>query len=250
MRLRFPLAAALLLTALPLLQACSKSGSDAPATSLADAQNPANAAEQIRQRAEAERQAQLPKADPATPASAYVALSSGEQLMYLYYAVSGLPLPLDELAEQLSRDYRATQDQFRRQDILKALEPRIRAAVDAAKQQRYVIWEADGQVIEAYDFARKQFPVNEGYWKGNSSSYFTNLHQYQISFQGPLQALPVADEAQARLIEEKRSKYQPMRLRVYAFVQDADLNQKQLKSQPLKLELLDGRGTVLARHPG
>lgn len=247
-RLRLAL---LSLAALALLQACSKgtpaAPEGAPPPSLAEAQNPAKAAEQVQQAAAAQRAAQLPQANPATPDSAYLRLDSGEQLMYLYYAVSALPLPLPELAEQLSQDYRQTQDQFKRQDIQKALEPRIKAAVATAAQQRYVIWEADGNVIDHYDFGRKQFPLNEGYWKGTSRSYFNDNSRYQISFTGAIQALPVPDEAQARVIEEKLGKFQPLRLRVYAFVQDADLNNKLLKAQPLKFELLDNKGAVLAR---
>lgn len=246
---RFPLtlmtAAAL---SLGLLSACGKkdttpaAAGDAP--SLADAGNP----ETLKKAAEAQRVAALPQANPATPAEAYQTISSGNQLMYLYYAMSSMPADMGQIAETLSQDYRATQDQFKRQDILKALEPRVKAEIAAAGAHRYVIWEADNQLIDHYDFERKRFPVREGFWKGNMRFFFHDNGRYQISFTGveKLQSLPVADEAVAREIEDKVNKYGALTLRVYAFAQDADLNDKIVKSQVVKLELLDKKGKLLA----
>lgn len=231
--------------ALGLLAACGKKDdSSAAAPSLASAQDP----EALAKAAEAQRAAALPKADPATPASAYVGLDSGTQLMNLFYAVSGMPPDMDQIAQSLSQDYRSTQDNFKRQDILKVLAPRIKADIAAAGQHRYVIWEADNQLIEHYDFERKRFPLKPAFWKGEGNFYYNDNSSYKISFKGEekLQSLPVADEAVAREIEAQVDKYQALRLRLYAFAQDTDLNTKTVKSQTLKLELLDNKGRLLA----
>lgn len=234
------------LVAISLLAACGKKDDAAPAAapSLASAQDPGVLAKA----AEAQRAASLPKADLATPTSAYLSIDSGKQLLDLFYAVSGMPPDMDQIANSLSQDYRATQDNFKRQDILKVLTPRIKTDIAAAGQHRYVIWEADNNLIEHYDFEHKRFPVKPAFWKGESNFYYNDNSQYKISFKGveKLQYLPVADEAIAREIEALVDKYQALRLRLYAFAQDADLNNKTVKSQTLKLELLDNRGRLLA----
>lgn len=56
----------------------------------------------------------------------------------------------------------------------------------------------------------------------------------------------MADENLAREIEDKVNKYDALKLRVYAFAQDADLNAKLVRSQVVKLELLDRKGRLLA----
>lgn len=181
--------------ALTMLAACGKKDEAAAspaAPSLAEARDP----EALKKAAEAQRVATLPQADPAAPAAAYKLIDSGNQLMYLYYAVSGLPADIGQVAERLSQDYRATQDGFKRQDILKVLEPRVKAEIAAAGEHRYLIWEAEGNLIEHYDFERKQFPVKEPFWKGDSRFYYNDNSSYQISFGGAekLRNLPVADE--------------------------------------------------------
>lgn len=248
MTFRFSALALASLLALPSLVACGKkdeAAAAAPAApSLADARDP----EALKKAAEAQRVATLPQANPATPAEAYKLIDSGNQLMYLYYAVSGLPADMGQVAERLSQDYRATQDGFKRQDILKVLEPRVKAEIAAAGEHRYLIWEAEGNLIEHYDFERKQFPVKEPFWKGDSRFYYNDNNGYQISFGDgeKLRNLPVADENLAREIEDKVNKYDALKLRVYAFAQDADLNAKLVKSQVVKLELLDKKGRLLA----
>ena len=86
------------------------------------------------------------------------------------------------------------------------------------------------------------------FWKGESNFYYNDNAFYKISFSGEerVRGIPVTDEVAARAIEDKAGKYGALRLRVYAFVQDADLNSKTLRSQPVKLELLDKQGQVLA----
>ncbi|WP_343628374.1 hypothetical protein [Roseateles sp.] len=233
---------------LGLLTACGKQDAattpGAQAPSLAAAQDPAALAKA----AEDKRVAALPKADAATPVDAYRAIDSGNQLMYLFYAVSGMPPDMEQIAERLSQDYRATNDSFKRQDILKVLAPRVQSEIAAAGGHRYVIWEADNDVVDHYDFERKRFPVKPPFWKGESNFYYNDNAFYKISFNGDerVRGIPVADEAAARAIEDKVGKYGALRLRVYAFVQDADLNSKTLRSQPVKLELLDKQGKVLA----
>jgi hypothetical protein len=243
-----PLLALSAVFSLSQLAACGKqtdSGTThADAPSLSTAQDPAALAKA----AEAQHDAGLPVADPSTPASSYINIDSGNQLMHLFYAVSGMPPDMSEIATHLSQDYRATQDSFKRQDILKVLEPRVKSDIADAGKHRYVVWEANANLIEHYDFERKLFPLKPAYWKGESNFYYNDNSYFKLSFKGveKLRSLPVSDEALAREIEDKVNQYDALRLRIYAFVQDTDLNAKMLKSQTVRLELLDKKGRVLA----
>lgn len=53
------------------------------------------------------------------------------------------------------------------------------------------------------------------------------------------------EEAKARLIEEKRSKYEQLDLVVYVYAQDADLNNNYVKTQVMHIALLDSQGNEL-----
>jgi len=238
----------LLLAALLFLAACSdKSATDPakPAPTLADIRSGASQQQAI----EAARRAVLIKPDAALPDSAYQKVDSGDQLMYLFYAVSGLPADMDKIANALSQDYRSTSDGFKKQDIVKSLQPRVATEVERAKQQRYVIWETDDTPIERYDFARKVFPVRPVFWDGNNSFYFYNNSNYHLSFAGEeaVRALKVEDEGTARQIEGQLAKGQRMRLRLYVFAQDVDMNSNTVKAQVVRIELLDPQGHALLR---
>ncbi len=234
-----------------VLAACSDKTPNAdtarpsPTPTLADIRSGASQQQAL----EAAKQATLAKPDPSVPDSQYQKLDSGDQLMYLFYAVSGLPADMDRIAGALSQDYRSTSDGFKKQDIAKSLQPRVASEIERAKSARYVIWEADDQPVDRYDFNRRIFAVHPGYWDGGNSFYFNNNGNYRISFAGPdaVRAFKVDDEATARQIEAALSKFQRLRLRLYAFAQDVDMNSNTVKAQVVRIELLDPSGAVLAK---
>lgn len=239
-----------ILTLCCLLGACSKQDTPptaaGPAAALPNPQDP----QSVQQAQQVAHAAALPQPDAAVPLDQYVTIKSGEALMYLFYGISKMPPDMNAVAEQISADYRMTSDQFKRQDMLKVLTPRIQASIAEQGQHRYVIWEVEGDVLEHYDFNAKRFPIKPVYWNGNSRFYWNDLSQYQISFTAPdaLHDLQVADEALARDVEGMLSKYQPMRMKLYAFVQDTDLNSKTLKAVITHVELLDRNGRLLIKQ--
>ena len=237
--------------ALPLalaltLGACSKKDENpaaapaAQAPGLAELKNPATVAKVA--------ESTLPKGDPATPLNAYRKIDSGHQVMFLYYALSNMPVPYEDIAQVYSPDYSRTSDSFKRNDIVQALKPRVDQEITSAKSGRYVMLEQqDNSLLQRYNFEKKSFGVNE--YSGNDRyTYFNDNSQYTLATTNGSQfaSFPVSDETKARKIEGYLSKYTQLRLQTYAYVQDADPSQRRIKLQVMKVRLLDPSGEVLA----
>lgn len=244
---RRPLAAVLALALLAGLAGCKdKAPADAAAPAapnLTDAAQPAAMAEQAKEAA----RANLPKGDPNTPAGSYVDIDSGNQIMFAYLGIAGMPIDYNEVAGNYSRDYLTTSDEFKKNDLLKALKVKIDAGVAQAAQQRYVKLEISDSVGK-YDFEKKAFPLDSSIWEKGSYRYFGDNSNYKIGFNNgaSFRYLNVPEEDKARVIEGLRSKYESMRTVVYGFVQDADVSKKVVQAQILRIELLDKNGNVLA----
>lgn len=194
--------------------------------------------------------AALPQADASVPVEKYVPLTSGNQLMFMYYGLSNMPVDYEKVASIYSRDYRATSDAFKKQDILKALTPRIDAEIAKAKELRYYQVEFDAN-LGSYDFNAKGFPVDNSIGP-DSYGYFSDNRDYRYSFTNgdKYKLLKVEDEAKARqieaLVENYRRDYRRrMRLVYYAFAQDADPGNMQINSQIVRIKLVDDRGGEL-----
>lgn len=187
----------------------------------------------------------LPKADVTTPLTVYRKIESGNDLMFLYYALSSIPPEMDKIAERYSSEYRQSSDAFRKKDILKAIEPRIVEEISKAKTQRYFTYEID-QGLTHYDFDKKEFRLSNGL-SANSTWYFNDNSSYQVQFGNAdaFQALSVTDEALARDIEKAVGSYHRFTLLVYAYAQDVDFNDTHIKAQVVKVKLLDRQGKEL-----
>lgn len=235
-------------TAFAGLAACSRSSdtqqaatpATQPAANIADLTSPAGQ-KQIAEKA-------LPVGDASRALTEFRTVDSGNEVMFLYYGLSNLPADYDKIAQSYSRDYQTTSDSFRKQDLLKALKPRIDAAIAAAKDSRYVVLSAQGASLEAYDFSRKGFQVTNVAQSGSYQYFFDNSN-YTIEYTNGADHtfIKVDDEASARAIEEMRSHYRPLTVRLYTFAQDADPASNRVKLQILHTQLLDATGRVLAQ---
>jgi len=236
--------------ALLALSACNKPADKPaePAAPAAAAQQP-GLAELTRPDAVAKVAASaLPKGDPATPLDAYRRLDSGNQVMFLYHALSTLPTPYEDIAQAYSAEFRRTSDGFQRQDLLKALQPRIDQEIANARAGRYLLVEHEGaHLLGRYDFAQKSFAVNE-FSESGRQTYFSDNGNYKLSTTNgeKYAAFAVSDEVAARKIEGYLSKYANLRLKVYAYAQDADPGERRVQLQVMKVRLLAPSGEVLA----
>lgn len=213
------------------------------APNLADVTAPA-AMEAIKQDV---KRAALPKANKATPADEYVEISSGNQIMFSYLSLAAMPVDYKEIAGIYSRDFANAADEFRKNDLLTALKPKIDAEVAKAGQRRYAKVTID-RPIEKYDFDKKGFPLESSVWESGSYRYFSDNSAYRVGFSNgdAFRYLSVAAEDSARAIEAMRSAYEPLQLVVYFYTQEADVSNKTVKAEIVKVDLLSKHGKVLA----
>jgi hypothetical protein len=188
--------------------------------------------------------AALPKADTNVPLTQYFELKSGNQLMFMYYAMSTLPIDYEKIASVYSRDYMNTSDAFKKSDILKAVTPIIDAEVAKAKANRYFMVTNDVN-LSSYDFTAKGFSIKDDLSASSYHYYYDNqTYQYSYTNGDSMQMLKVSDESVARQIESLRGN-QLLHLRIYAFAQDIDLSNQRVEAQIVKMQLLDAHGNVL-----
>lgn len=242
-----------------MLVACSRESTPpVQPTTVAQALSPF-AMEQARQRAEQEaranaeqtRLAALPKPDPSTPDSAYVPITDGSQLMFLYAANSGLPPDYEQLALQYSSDYRETQDSFRKRDLLTALKPKIDAQIADAKTHPYLLWTDSSPDLGHYDFDRKGFPVNTALLSDGGAGYVSGFGysgNYQLGFDNSpgYRFMPVADESVAKEIERLVGRYGKLSLKIQAFARSTQDNQRAVIAHITKTQLIGPNQQILA----
>ncbi len=190
--------------------------------------------------------AALPKGNADTPLDQYVPLTSGNQLMLFYYGISNMPVDYEKIAQGYSQEYRATSDVFKKQDMLKALKPRIDAEITRAKNTRYFRIE-DVATLANYDLNAKAFPVNDALLTAGGFGYFNDNGEYKYTFSNgeDFKNLKTTDEGKAREIESMLTKFRPMKIVYYAYAQDIDSSTLQIKAQIMKVRLLDASGNEL-----
>lgn len=100
----------------------------------------------------------LPAAIPGTARAEAPHQPQGIDLLYLYYKVSGVPVPWGQLAQSYT-EYRAAKDEFERQELMAKLRPLMekRYALVAEKKS-YAI--RTGLKLEEYDFGREAYPLS------------------------------------------------------------------------------------------
>jgi hypothetical protein len=227
-----------------MLGGCSKSGgSDSNANKESD--KPSLSAALSADGQKSAVTASLPKAKADTPLDQYVSLSSGNQLMFMYYGLSNTPVDHEKIAQSYSQEYRSTNDAFKQKDILNALTPRIDSEIAKAKDLRY-FRTADEASLGSYDFSAKAFHINNSIGDG-TYGYFNDNTNYKYSFTNgqSFSMLKVADEAKARQIESLIGKYPKMKIEFYSYTQDIDPNSLTVKCQIVKIRLLDATGNEL-----
>jgi len=208
--------------------------------------------EDLLKQAEAERLDKLPHADPSTPDSQYVELTSGYQLAAMYYALSAMPPDYEVLSAAASQEYRSTTDEFRKRDLLQALRGKIDSDIGRYKdpQNRYVIMEDNAIPLQHYDFKTSTFPINLNIRTG-AYNYFNDSPQYKMSYNNgdKFLHLPIADQTRAEEIESMITKNELWggRSIFYAFAQEADTTNNTVKAQIVRVVLEDRKHGEIAR---
>ncbi len=227
---------------LTVLAACGESKKEAKAPTLRDA-TPAVATDAVK-KAPVEKTREV--ADKSTPLESYKTLNSGDQIMYAYLGLSGMPIDYPAIARKVSKEYSSSGDEFRKNDLLTALKPKIDAAVGEAKKQRY--WKISiDEPIEKYDFERKGFPLSSSVAGEGSYRYFNENSEYRLAFTNgsKFKTLTNISEDTARRIEGLRSQYGKLELVVYCFAQDTAVSATTVNAEIVKVVLATKAGEVL-----
>ena len=219
-----------------ILSACGKKDTDTPDTpaSAPVATSTADLAAKAQVKAAA---ASLPQADPATPSASYVDITSGNQLMYSYIALSGVPPDYASVAQRISREYTSTDDAFRKQEVLDAIKPQIDAKVSEAKTRRYLRYQINGQgALSPYAMDKGAFPAK--FAEAGTYYYMYDNSDYKLGFSnGDGYSMLKVDQEAARKIEAARSGYKDFAIVVYAYAQEADMASNQVKAQIVKVAI-------------
>lgn len=217
----------------------------APTGLLGQAAEQATKAETI-----AKQDAALPKPDATMPLSSYPEVDRGMQIMFLYVAASRLPPDFTKLAESYSSEYRETNDSFRKNDLMQAIQPQLEEKITIAKSMPYGWMEIDdSDNLGAYDFARKGFPIDE--FGSARYRYINDAYEYKLSWanHGQVAFATVPDEVIARQLEAMRSNYSNKpKLKIFFFAQSADLNEKKVNAIVTRVQITDQSGRVLVEY--
>lgn len=190
--------------------------------------------------------AALPQANKETPLEQYIKLDSGNQLMFAYYAFTGLPVDYEAVAERYAQDYRRTSDAFKKKDILAALKPRIDAEIAKIKEQRYFKFDEEVN-LSHFDFNKKSFAVQSYLVREGGYLSFNDNNSYGVEITNGVQfaELKVADENTARALEKMVNDRARIVMQIYVFAQDANTSNSRIKVQIVKVKLMDKHGTEL-----
>ncbi|MEG1326894.1 MAG: hypothetical protein RSD99_18505, partial [Janthinobacterium sp.] len=162
---------------------------------------------------------------------------SGNQLMYSYIALSGVPPDYAAVAQRISREYAGSNDAFRKQEVLDALKPQIDAKVNEAKTKRYLRYQINGQgALSPYAMDKAAFPAK--FAEAGTYYYMYDNGDYKLAFtNGDGYSLLKVDQEAARKIEAARSGYKDFAIVVYAYAQEADMASNQVKAQIVKVAI-------------
>ncbi len=161
----------------------------------------------------------LPKPDRTLPLASYVDLNgeaAGLALTYIVSAKAQAPLSDDEKLSRLSPAYFNETDAFKKKEVAKAEMPRVDAALSKYRKHDYYAVPVSAYSrqplgltnvsVGQYDFSTRSFPLasyGQDCWTGtlrNPQGVVLKILQSDIPCR-----LPVADEAQAKLIEAARA---------------------------------------------
>lgn len=162
----------------------------------------------------------LPTPDRTLPLASYVDLNgeaAGLALTYIVSAKAQVPLSDDEKLSRLSPAYFNETDAFKKKDVAKTEMPRVDAALTKYRKHDYYAVPVSAYSrqplglthvsIGEYDFGTRSFPLTsygKYCWSGtlrNQQGVVLKILQSDIPCR-----LPVADEAQAKLIEAARAR--------------------------------------------
>ena len=200
--------------------------------------------------------------DIHTPDSDYTTLHSNTHIMYYYEAYRATPPDYKVMATTISRQYRATSDVFKKHALMKDLKPIMDKKMAEARAHPYVAWPMQNQTLADYSFQRHGFALTGTSLLTGDYEFFpahfdrTPIPSTPITLRNSSQFgfLPVSSKALAKKIEYYVSHGNNCLVKVYMFVNGAELSRRMVKADGVKIELFSPNKKLLltqyARHFG
>ncbi|MBN6740402.1 hypothetical protein JKG47_07625 [Acidithiobacillus sp. MC6.1] len=201
----------------------------------------------------------LARPDVHTADSAYTTLHSDTHIMYYYEAYRATPPNYKGMAAIISSQYRTTSDVFKKHALMKDLKPIMAKKMAEAKAHPYVAWPMQNLTLADYSFHRHGFALTGTSLLTGSYEYFQDyryMNPYSITLRNSKQFgfLPVHSKALAKKIEYYVSHGNNCLVKVYMFVNGADLSHRRVKADAVKIELFSPNKKLLltqyAQHFG
>lgn len=189
--------------------------------------------------------------DIHTPDSDYTTLHSNAHVMYYYEAYRATPPNYKVMATAISRQYRATSDVFKKHALMKDLKPIMNKKMAEAKAHPYVVWPMQNLTLANYSFHRHGFALTGTNLLTGDYEYFPEysapISSTPISLRNPKQFefLPVSSKALAKKIEYYVSHGNNCFVKVYMFVNGAELSHRMVKADGVKIQLFSPNKTLL-----
>jgi hypothetical protein len=200
----------------------------------------------------------LPVGDKYHSFNEYRMLSSGNQIMFLYYGFLNSPPPYEKIAEEYSEEYKKANDAFKKQDIINALKKQIDQEIAASKNSPYVYTQFR-VTLHPYDMDKKGFGIIDledqiiTLAKGHTmkspnseiSRKFSDNYSYRFTYTNTNEYAfwRIEDQEKARKIESLRSNNDEMKMKIYSYAQVAEQNV--VKMQILKIQFYDSKGNLI-----
>jgi hypothetical protein len=198
--------------------------------------------------------------DIHTPDSDYTTLHSNTHVMYYYEAYRATPPNYKIMATAISRQYRATSDVFKKHALMKDLKPIMDKKMTEAKAHPYVAWPMQNLTLANYSFHRHGFALNGTNLLTGDYEYFpvysAPIHSTPITLRNSKQFgfLSVSNKALAKKIEYYVSHGNNCFVKVYMFVNGAELSHRMVKADGVKIQLFSPNKKLLltqyAQHFG
>ncbi len=128
-----------------------------------------------------------------------------QSVVFLYEARAEVRVPVHKLAEVVSGDYRAAQDEFTRHELMRSIEPVIERRLEEARTADVVFLLTRSNLGE-FDFEKGGFPTGVGddtFWRMRSA----HPQDYVVRFRnaGNLAFLPVSVDSARSLAGDLRT---------------------------------------------
>lgn len=190
--------------------------------------------------------------DLKTPLTDYVPLQTSNDVMFQYYAHTGIAPDYKTIASNFDRHYVDTSDVFTKRKIIKEIKPLVDRRIAAAKAHPYVYWPMFGLELGTYSFKRHGFSMQGTMLISGGYAEYTNFEsqRFDVNLRNSrdFTFLPVTNQKLAQKIEHWVSQDQDLYVQPYLFVNGASLNHHQVHAVCTRINIYGPQKQLLMSY--